>query len=74
MSFTPYPKGAGFRLDCYGTDAVPHRLRVYLDKFRKDAPFIPAPQVAAVEPPRTSRAKELLARAARLAGEEKIAA
>jgi hypothetical protein len=47
---------------------------VYLDKFRKDAPFIPAPQVAAVEPPRTSRAKELLARAARLAGEEKIAA
>jgi len=55
---------------------VPHELRIYLSGFRKDASFLPAPRVVAVEleVPKPSRAKELLARAAALAGEEKIAA
>lgn len=57
---------------------MPHRLRIYLEGFRKDASFLPAPRVTAVElevpVSRTSRAKELLARAAALAGEEKQAA
>jgi hypothetical protein len=76
---TPYPKGGGFRLDCFGTDAEPHRGRFYLDKFRKDASFVPGlvklatvetfpgPQAPPEETPRISRAKELLARAERLA-------
>jgi hypothetical protein len=66
LSLTPYPKGGGFRLDCFGTDEVPHRLRIYLDKFRKDASFLPGPKVEP-QPPRNSRVKDLLARAERLA-------
>ena len=71
-----YPSKRGFILKCKGTDAVPHELRIYLSGFRKDASFLPAPRVVAVEleVPKPSRAKELLARAAALAGEEKIAA
>jgi hypothetical protein len=69
-----YPSKRGFILKCYGTDAVPHELRIYLSGFRKDASFLPGPKVAPVEMPRTSRAKELLARAAALAGEEEKAA
>jgi hypothetical protein len=73
-----YPSKRGFILKCKGTDAVPHELRIYLSGFRKDASFLPGPRVTAVElelpVPKTSRAKELLARAAALAGEEKKAA
>lgn len=61
LELRPYPKGGGFRLDCFGSAEVPHRLRLYLDKFRKDASFLPQPKVG--------RAKELLARAERLASE-----
>ncbi|HET7107807.1 MAG TPA: hypothetical protein VFI38_13435 [Candidatus Acidoferrum sp.] len=68
-----YPSKRGFILKCKGTDAVPHELRIYLSGFRKDASFLPAPKVAPVEMPRTSRAKELLARAAALAGETQAA-
>jgi hypothetical protein len=66
LALTPYPKGGGFRLDCYGADSVPHRLRIYLDKFRKDASFLPGPKVSA-ETQHNSRIKELLARAEKLA-------
>jgi hypothetical protein len=69
-----YPSKRGFILKCKGTDAVPHELRTYLSGFRKDASFLPGLKVAPVEMPRTSRAKDLLARAAALAGEEKQAA
>lgn len=78
LILTEYPSKRGWRLTCKGTDAIPHRLRIYLEGFRKDASFLPAPRVTAVElevpVPKTSRAKELLARAAALAGEEKQAA
>ena len=72
-----YPSKRGFILKCKGTDAVPHELRMYLSGFRKDASFLPAPRVVAVEidtPMPRSRAKELLERAARIAGEDSEAA
>jgi hypothetical protein len=72
LSVTPYPnktgKYPGFRLDCFGTDEKPHRLRIYLDKFGIGAAaFAPEKTVAAVEAPRNSRVKDLLARAEKLA-------
>jgi hypothetical protein len=59
---------------CPGSDSFPekHRIRCYLDRFRKgffvmrgDNP--PPPSPVAEMPVRVSRAKELLARAERLA-------
>ena len=67
-----YPSKRGFVLVCKGSDAVPHRLRIYLEGFRKDVSFLPAPKVAP-EPARKSRAKELLERAERLAAGEQAA-
>jgi hypothetical protein len=64
---TEYPSKRGFRLTCKGTDAIPHRLRIYLEGFRKDVSFLPAPKVAGAEPPRNSRVKDLLSRAERIA-------
>ena len=32
----------GFKLTCKGSDSIPHRLRIYLENFRKDASFLPA--------------------------------
>src|SRR5258708_37765197 len=32
----------GFLLTCKGADGVPHRLRIYLENFNKDASFLPA--------------------------------
>jgi hypothetical protein len=61
-----YPSKRGFVLTCKGTDAVPHSLRMYLSGFRKDASFLPGPTIAP-EQKKTSRAKELLERASRLA-------
>jgi len=74
LILTEYPSKRGFRLTCKGTDAIPHRLRIYLEGFRKDVSFLPGPNVPPAETPRKNRAKELLARAARLAGEETQAA
>lgn len=62
-----YPSKRGFKLQCYGTDAVPHKLRTYLDGFRKDAPFLVAPKVSDVAP--RSRAASLLARVREQVGE-----
>jgi len=31
----------GFRQVCKGSDAIPHRLRIYTENFRKDASFLP---------------------------------
>jgi hypothetical protein len=71
LILTEYPSKRGFRLTCKGTDAIPHRIRIYAEGFRKDASFLPGPKVSPVEiTPRNSRTKDLLARAARLAGEE----
>jgi hypothetical protein len=66
LILTEYPSKRGFRLTCKGSDGVPHRLRIYLEGFRKDVSFLPAPKVAA-EPPRNSRVKDLLSRAERIA-------
>lgn len=73
LNLREYPSRRGFVLVCKGTDAVPHRMRIYLEGFRKDAPFLPAPKVTPVEMPRVSRTKELLSRAARLAEEKEVA-
>ena len=73
LILTEYPSKRGFRLTCKGTDSVPHRMRIYLEGFRKDASFLPGPKVAPVETPRTSRVKDLLSRAARLAEEKQAA-
>jgi hypothetical protein len=66
MILTEYPSKRGFRLLCKGTDSIPHRLRIYLEGFRKDVSFLPTSAVAP-ETVRSSRSKELLERAARLA-------
>jgi hypothetical protein len=73
---TEYPSKRGYRLTCKGTDEIPHRLRLYLEGYRKDAAFLVTGSAVELEvpAPKTSRAKELLARAAALAGEEKQAA
>lgn len=65
----PNPSGRkpGFKLQCKGSDAVPHRLRIFLEGFRADVSFLPAPKIATENLPRNSRSKELLERAARLA-------
>ncbi len=60
LTLTPYPKGRGFRLDCKGTDTIPHRLRIYLDGFRKDSPFLVGPKVSPVVS--NNRAGALLSR------------
>jgi hypothetical protein len=69
LSLLPYPKGRGFRLDCKGSDAIPHRLRIYLDGFRKNSPFLVA-KVAGASPEesRSSRVKALLSRVRDLTG------
>jgi len=60
LSLQEYGTGRGFRLSCKGTDEVPHNLRIYLQGFRKDAPFLPAPKISGVAP--KTRAASLLAR------------
>lgn len=67
LILTEYPSKRGWRLTCKGTDAIPHRLRIYLEGFRKDVSFLPVPKVAAAETPRNSRVKDLLSRAERIA-------
>lgn len=37
-----FKSGRGFLLKCKGSDAIPHLLRIYLQGFRPDAPFLPA--------------------------------
>jgi hypothetical protein len=68
----PSGKKPGFKLTCKGIDAVPHRLRIFLEGFRMDASFLPPPAV--MPAPQNSRVKDLLSRAERLAGEETQAA
>lgn len=63
----PSGKKPGFKLQCYGTDAVPHRMRIFLEGFRVDASFLPAPAVPRAETLQKSRLKELLRRAESLA-------
>lgn len=47
----------GFVLTCKGSDTVPHRLRIYLENFSKDASFLPGSNKSKKE-----RAKQLLER------------
>jgi hypothetical protein len=70
VEVTPYADAKGFRLIF---KCEKHRTRIYFDNFGKGFSIPPA-KPAAIDSPRTSRAKELLARAAALAGEEKQAA
>jgi len=42
LNFSEYRSRRGFLLVCKGSDTVPHRLRIYLENFRKDASFLPA--------------------------------
>lgn len=73
MNLTPYPKGRGYKLDCKGTDTEPHRVRVYVDGFRKDSALLkPVPEkVLPVSPePRGNRASELLSRVRGLVGKK----
>jgi len=74
LILTEYPSKRGFRLLCKGAEsAEPHYLRIYISDYRKGASFLPVlavqPAAAPAEVPRTSRVKDLLARAARLAAE-----
>jgi len=41
MILTEFKSKRGFLLVCKGADRVPHRLRIYLENFRKDASFLP---------------------------------
>jgi hypothetical protein len=47
----------GFLLVCKGADEVPHRLRIYLENFRKDASFLPSSPSSKKE-----RVQQMLAR------------
>lgn len=68
LEMRAYPKGKGFVLVCKGTEAVPHRLRIYLDGFRPDAPFLLGPKVEGeAHPVRKSKIAELLERARKVA-------
>lgn len=62
LTVTPFKdeKQPGFKLTCKGTDAVPHRLIIYLSGFRMDASFLPPPKISGVTP--KSRAAALAAR------------
>jgi hypothetical protein len=41
LILTEYKSRRGFLLLCKGADNVPHRLRIYLENFSKDASFLP---------------------------------
>jgi hypothetical protein len=41
LILSEYKSKRGFLLVCKGADAVPHRLRIYLENFSKDASFLP---------------------------------
>ena len=43
LILSEYKSQRGFLLVCKGSDGIPHRLRIYLENFRKDAPFLPSP-------------------------------
>ena len=58
-------KRPGFVFECWGTDAFPHSVKMYLSDFRGDAPFLAAMQ----SPGRKARAGALLERAKALSGE-----
>lgn len=49
----------GVLLQCKGSDSIPHRLRIYLENFRADAPFLPANESAT----RKARLQQMLASA-----------
>ncbi len=42
LNFSEYKSKRGFLLVCKGSDGIPHRLRIYLENFSKDASFLPA--------------------------------
>jgi len=56
----PSGKKPGFSLVCYGSEEVPHKLRMQLEGFREDASFLPPKRVSGVAP--KTRAASLLAR------------
>src|SRR5258708_5919149 len=43
LNLSEFKSQRGFLLVCKGSDGIPHRLRIYLENFRKDASFLPAP-------------------------------
>ncbi len=43
LNFSEFKSQRGFLLVCKGSDGIPHRLRIYVENFRKDASFLPAP-------------------------------
>ncbi len=49
----------GFLLVCKGSDTIPHRLRIYLENFSKDASFLPGSSSS-----KKTRIQQLLAKAA----------
>ncbi len=71
MNVRPFKsqKRKGFVFECWGTEEVPHTLKMYLDNFRDDAPFLLMAQNSAGETPgRKARASALLERAKALSG------
>ena len=42
LNLVEFKSKRGFLLVCKGADDVPHRLRIYLENFRKDASFLPS--------------------------------
>jgi len=48
LILSEYKSQRGFLLVCKGSDGIPHRLRIYLENFRKDAPFLPAAAAASI--------------------------
>ncbi len=41
LNLSEFKSKRGFLLVCKGSDGIPHRLRIYLENFSKDASFLP---------------------------------
>ncbi len=41
LNLVEFKSKRGFLLVCKGADLIPHRLRIYLENFSKDASFLP---------------------------------
>ncbi len=69
MNVRPFKsqKRKGFVFECLGAEEVPHTLKMYLDNFRDDAPFLTVPSETSG---RKARANALLERAKALSGGE----
>jgi len=59
LMLSEFKSKRGFLLVCKGSDTIPHRLRIYLENFSKEASFLPGSSSS-----KKARIQQLLAKAA----------